>query len=151
MDDHGWQLSMFEQRADHVLETVGKRLRKATKDNAFQLFNAAQDHVLMAARTHIDRIVLEAFAEAVDAMPEGPARDLLDHVCSLYALASIEEDKAWFIEHGRISTARSRAVTAQVNQLCSDLRPHAQALVDALGIPDGLITAPIAQRAGGAG
>ncbi|KNX39155.1 acyl-CoA oxidase [Luteipulveratus halotolerans] len=148
LDDRGWQLSMFEQRADHVLETVGKRLRKATKDNAFQLFNAAQDHVLLAARTHIDRIVMEAFAEAVDDMPEGPARDLLDHVCSLYALASIEEDKAWFIEHGRLTTARSRAVTAQVNQLCGDLRPHAQALVDALGIPDGLITAPIAQRAG---
>ncbi|MDE9365165.1 acyl-CoA dehydrogenase [Luteipulveratus sp. YIM 133132] len=144
LDDRGWQLSMFEQRADHLLETVGKRLRRATKENAFELFNAAQDHVLLAARAHIDRIVLEAFAEAVEAMPQGSARELLDRVCSLYALSSIEEDKGWFIEHGRIGTARSRAVTAQVNQLCRDLRPHALTLVDAMGVPESLITAPIA-------
>ncbi|AKU17856.1 acyl-CoA dehydrogenase [Luteipulveratus mongoliensis] len=148
LDDRGWQLSMFEQRADHTLETVAKRLRKATKDNAFQLFNGAQDHVLLAARTHIDRIVMEAFAEAVDAMEDGPAKALMDRVCSLYALASIEEDKAWFLEHGRLTTTRSRAVTAQVNQLCADLRPHVLTLVDALGIPDGLITAPIAASPG---
>ncbi|YAL83864.1 acyl-CoA dehydrogenase [Dermacoccaceae bacterium W4C1] len=146
LEDRGWQLSMFEQRADHVVETLGARLRKANKDNGFELFNQAQDHVLFAARTHVDRIILEAFAEAIEEMPEGEARDLMDQVCSLYALASIEEDKAWFIEHGRINTTRSRAVTAEVNDLCQKLRPHARTLVDAFGIPEGFITAPIAHQ-----
>lgn len=145
LDDRGWQLSMFEQRADHSLEGLGRRLRKATPENAFEMFNNAQDHVLFAARTHIDRVVMEAFAEAVDEMDEGPAKELMDQVCSLYALASIEEDRAWFLEHGRLNTTRSRAVTAQVNTLCQQLRPHVSTLVDALGIPDGLITAPIAK------
>lgn len=142
-DSLAWAASMFDQRADHVLETLGNRLRKATKDNAFQLFNAAQDHVLLAARVHIDRCVLDAAVTAMDALPDGPAKVLLGRVLTLYALQSIEQDKAWFIEHGRISTARSRAVTAAVNELCGELREHVDTLVDALGIPEGLITAPI--------
>ena len=73
----------------------------------------------------------------------GPAKDLLGRVISLYALSSIEEDRAWFIEHGRLTTTRSRAVTATVNELCGQLRPQARTLVDALGVPEGLITAPI--------
>ncbi|MEO8850943.1 MAG: acyl-CoA dehydrogenase [Allobranchiibius sp.] len=146
VDDHGWQLSMFEQRADHLLETVGLRLRKANKENGFELFNKAQDHVLLTARAHIDRIVLEEAHDAYTEMPEGPAKDLLGRTLTLYALSSIEQDKAWFIEHGRISTGRSRLITATVNELCGELRKHATDLVDALGIPDELITAPIAQR-----
>ncbi|TWP38922.1 acyl-CoA dehydrogenase [Leekyejoonella antrihumi] len=145
MDDRGWQLSMFEQRADHTLETVGLRLRKATKDNAFELFNGAQDHVLFAARTHIDRCVMEAACEAEDGMADGPAKDLFGQVLSLYALSSIEDDRAWFLEHGRLTTTRSRSVTAAVNDLCRALRPRALDLVDAFAIPDALITAPIAQ------
>ncbi|NHN55221.1 acyl-CoA oxidase [Calidifontibacter sp. DB0510] len=144
MDDAGWQLSMFEQRADHALETVGKRLRKANKDNAFELFNNAQDHVLFAARAHIDRCVLEDAQEAHAEMPDGPAKDLLGRVLSLYALSSIEKDKAWFLEHGRLNTTRSRQVTAAINDLCGELRGDVDDLVDGLGIPEQLITAPIA-------
>ncbi|GAB3582314.1 acyl-CoA dehydrogenase family protein [Calidifontibacter terrae] len=144
MDDAGWQLSMFEQRADHALETVGKRLRKATKDNGFELFNAAQDHVLFAARTHIDRCILEAALEAQDAMRDDEAKELMGKVVSLYALSSIEDDKGWFLEHGRLNTTRSRLVSSTVNSLCAELRPHASTLVDGMGIPEQLITAPIA-------
>ena len=65
-------------------------------------------------------------------------------VCDLYALSVIEADKGWFLEHGRISASRSKAVTAEVNRLCQALRPHARALVDAFGIPEPWIGAPIA-------
>ncbi|MBC9955853.1 acyl-CoA dehydrogenase [Yimella sp. cx-51] len=144
MDDTGWLLSMFEQRADHALETVGKRLRKAGKDNGFELFNSAQDHVLFAARTHIDRCILEAALEAHDDMADGEAKELMRKVLALYALSSIEEDKAWFLEHGRLNSVRSRQVTASINDLCRELRPRVHTLVDGMGIPESLITAPIA-------
>lgn len=144
-DSLAWCGSMFEQRADHVLETLGSRLRKATKDNAFELFNNAQDHVLFAARTHIDRVVLEAAVDAQQAMTDGAAKNLLERVLTLYALSSIEQDKGWFIEHGRITTARSRTVTSSINSLCQELRGEVATLVDALGVPDELITAPIVQ------
>ena len=49
--------------------------------------------------------------------------------------SQIEKNKGWYLEHGRISPARSKQVPAAVNDLCAELRPHAQSLVDAFGIP----------------
>ncbi len=68
---------------------------------------------------------------------------MLERLCDLHALAEIERDRAWFQEHGRISSTRAKAVTRSVNGLCEGLAEHAGELVDAFGIPDELLKAPI--------
>jgi acyl-CoA oxidase len=135
--DRGWQLDLFEDREKHLLETLALRLRKAGKPGAdlFAVFNESQDHVIAAARAHVDRVILESFVAGIDACEDACAAQTLSRVCDLYALTSIEADKGWFLEHGRITPARSKQVTAAVNDLCAALRPHAQELVDAFGIP----------------
>ena len=135
--DRGWQCALFEDRERHLLETLAMRLRKAAAPDAdaFSVFNDAQDHVIAAARAHVDHVVLEAFVAGVDACDDPAAQALLGRVCDLYALSTIEADKGWFLEHTRITPARSKQVTAAVNTLCAQLRPHAQDLVDAFGIP----------------
>ena len=133
--DRGWQLSMFEDREKHLLDGVVRRLRKATGDQAFAVFNAAQDHVLRVAQAHVDRVVLEAFVAGIERCTDRGARALLELVCDLYALSTIEADKGWFLEHGRLTPARSKAITATVNELCGELRPHSRTLVDAFAIP----------------
>ncbi|SEF27159.1 Acyl-coenzyme A oxidase [Amycolatopsis pretoriensis] len=137
-----WQLKLFEDREEHVVEGVAKRLRKAAED-PFGVFNAAQDHVLRAGRVHMERLVLEAFAAAVERCEDPDARSLLERVCDLYALSAIEEDLAWFLGHGRLTASRGKAVTAAVNSLCAQLRPHARALVDAFAIPEQFLAAPM--------
>jgi acyl-CoA oxidase len=135
--DRGWQLDLFEDRERHLLETVALRLRKAGKPGAdlFAVFNECQDHVVEAARAHVDRVVLESFVAAIDGCQDAPAREMLSRVCDLYALSTIEAHKGWYLEHGRITPARSKQVTAAVGDLCAALAPHAQTLVDAFGIP----------------
>ncbi|SEO62222.1 acyl-CoA dehydrogenase [Amycolatopsis saalfeldensis] len=140
--DREWQQKLFEDREEHVLEGVANRLRKAA-DDPFGVFNAAQDHVLRAGRVHVDRLVLDAFARAVSSCEDAEAKALLERVCDLYALSAIEEDRAWFLEHGRLTASRSKAVTAAVNGLCAELRPHARALVDAFAIPEQFLAAPM--------
>jgi acyl-CoA oxidase len=144
--DRGWHLKLFEGREQHVLEGLARRLRRATAPgaDAFAVFNSAQDHVLRAARVHVDRVVLEAFVAGIDECADPAVAELLERVCDLYVLANIEADRAWFLEHGRMSAARSKAVVAAVNQLCGELRPHAVTLVDGFGIPDEWLGAPIA-------
>jgi acyl-CoA oxidase len=135
--ERGWHLSMFADRERHVLETLATRLRRGAKDeDAFLVFNQAQDHVLRAARTHMDRVVLEAFVTGIEECEDPQTRDVLERLCTLYALSSIEADSGWFQEHNRMSAARSKAVTAQVNKLCGELRPHALGLVEGLGVPE---------------
>lgn len=141
--DRGWQVRQFEDRERHVLEGLARRLRRATADNAFEVFNAAQDHVLHAARAHVDRVVLEAFVAAVDRCADAATKELVDRVCDLYALSVIEADRAWFLEHGRLTPARAKAVTQAVNDLCRLVRPDARRLVDAFGVPESWSGAPI--------
>ena len=61
---------------------------------------------------------------------------MLEKLCDLYALATIEEGRAWFLEHQRMHPARSKAVTSAINALCGELRPHAAVLVEGLGVPE---------------
>ncbi|GAA3614387.1 acyl-CoA dehydrogenase [Marihabitans asiaticum] len=137
LSDRGGHLDLFEDREKHLLETLAMRLRRAGDDDAdgFTVFNDAQPHLLLTARAHIERVILEAFVSAIDATPEGEARDLLDRVCDLYVMSTIEENRAWFLEHGRLSASQAKGVTASVDELCDALRPHAQTLIDAFAIP----------------
>ncbi|HKJ11326.1 MAG TPA: acyl-CoA dehydrogenase [Ornithinimicrobium sp.] len=137
LHDRGWHVEMFEDRERHVLETLATRLRRSAKssDDSFEAFNYAQDHVLLAARVHMDRVVLEAFVQGIEDCVDPVAQDRLTRLADLYALSSIEADSAWFQQHNRLSATRSKAVTAAINELCRSLRPDALALVEGMGVP----------------
>jgi acyl-CoA oxidase len=144
--DRSWHVEMFEFHERHLLETLARRLRRATEvDDPFPIFNAAQDHLLAAARAHVDMVLLQAFADAVDGA--GQLQPVLATLCDLFALATIEDERAWYQEHGRLTANRSKAVIAEVNRLCDQLRPLAGSLVAAFGIPEEMIAAPMAQGA----
>lgn len=140
--DRGGQLAFFEDWESHLTETLAMRLRRAGDGDAdsFAVFNSAQDHLLDAARAHIDRVTLEAFVTAIDEAPQGPGKDLLEKVCDLFVLSTVEANRAWFIEHGRLSASQAKGVVARVNELCGELRPNARTLVDSFGIPDEWLT-----------
>ncbi|WP_433700425.1 acyl-CoA dehydrogenase family protein [Nocardiopsis sp. CA-288880] len=144
--NRGWQLELLEDREKHVVEGLAGRLRRARKDgsDAFEVFNRAQDHVLAAGRAHMDRVVLEAFVAGIDRCGDKATAKLLNRLCDLYVLSVVEEDRAWFLEHERLSTARAKAVTQAVNDLCRGLRPYAVRLADGFGLRDEWLAAPIA-------
>ncbi|MGP4018645.1 acyl-CoA dehydrogenase family protein [Saccharopolyspora sp. 5N708] len=142
--DRGWQLKLFDDRERHVLDGLGRRLRRANRDNAFEVFNNAQDHLLRAARVHVDRVVLEAFVAAIERCGDRRTAAVLNKLCDLYVLSNIEEDRGWFLEHERITPRRSKAIIEAINVLCGQLRPHAVDLVTAFGTPRQWLTAPIA-------
>jgi acyl-CoA oxidase len=73
-------------------------------------------------------------------------RDRLNELYDLHALATIENDRAWFLEHGRLSGPRSKAITALVNELCGRIRAHATDLVDAFGVPGAAVDVPMVVR-----
>jgi acyl-CoA oxidase len=151
LTDRGWQLRAFEDREKHVLDGAIRRLRKGAatkKDHPFDIFNDVQDHVLKTAQTHIDRVVLEAFVAGIERTADPAAKALLGRVCDLYALSTIEADKGWFLEHGRLTPTRAKALTGAVNQLIRELRPHLRTLVEAFAIPDAWLNCAILAEEG---
>jgi len=141
--DPEYHLAMLRFREEHMLGGVARRLKRGVDggDDAAAVFSMVQDHVIGAARAHVERLVLEAFTGRVGGMPPGAARDLLAQVCTLHALAEIERDRAWFMEHGRLTIQRSKAISREVGALCRELRASAVGLVEAFSVPRELLRA----------
>ncbi len=143
--DDAYHSGLLRFREEHMLAAVARRLKRGIDDGVepFEVFNRCQDHVIAAGRAHVERVVLEAFAAAVQAAPEGIASERLKDLYDLHALATIEADRAWYLEHGRLSTGRSKAIIALVNELCATVRPYAGELVDAFGVPGAAVDVPM--------
>ncbi|WP_405062509.1 acyl-CoA dehydrogenase family protein [Kribbella sp. NBC_01505] len=142
--DDAYHSGLLRFREQHMLAGVARRLKAGIDagDGAFDVFNRCQDHVIAAGRAHVDRVVLEAFQAAVVGAPE-EIRGVLKDVYDLHALSVIESERAWYLEHGRLSPARSKAITALVNELCGVVRPVAVELVEAFGVPGAAVEVPM--------
>jgi acyl-CoA oxidase len=154
-EDHlrGFDLhrAAFRYREDHVLAGVASELRGRIQDGTDSFLAAleVQEELLRLARAHVERQVLEAFLERIEHCREPGLREVLEPLARLFALSRIEADAAWFLTHGYLEPPKAKAVREQVDALCREIRPHAVPLVDAFGIPDACLGAPIAFGLGG--
>ena len=142
--DTNYHLAMLRFREEHQLAGVARRLKRGI-DAGMEpglVFSRVQDHVIAAARSHVERLVLEAFVDKLASVPESDNRRALALLCDLHALSVIEADRAWFMEHGRLTVARSKAISREVGRLCRRVRPIAVELVDAFGVPPAMLRAP---------
>jgi acyl-CoA oxidase len=146
--DRESQLELFWWREGHITAGIAQRFRRGLDEDydPFEVFRAVQNHAATAARARMERVVLEAFAAAVERTEPGPVGDALSRLCDLYALYQVEIDRGYLQEHGRLTGPRCKAVTRAVNRLCDEIRRDSEALVDAFGIPDEVLRAPIAVR-----
>ncbi|KDP31760.1 hypothetical protein JCGZ_12221 [Jatropha curcas] len=110
-----------------------------SKERAFIMsYQLAED----LGRAFSDRLILQTFIEAETTVSAGSLKNVLGLLRSMYALICLEEDSA-FLRYGYLSTESAAAVRKEVAKLCSELRPHALALVSSFGIPDAFLS-PIA-------
>ncbi|WP_235736968.1 acyl-CoA dehydrogenase family protein [Nocardioides alcanivorans] len=141
--DPNFQQAMLRFREEHMISGVARRLKSGVADgmDAGEVFSAVQDHVIATARAHVERLVLDAFIDKVAAMPDSDEKVALGLLVDLHALTTIEADRAWFMEHGRLTVQRSKAISREINSLCRKVRPLAVDFVDAFGIPEEVLRA----------
>lgn len=141
------QTALFRLREERLLVSVAARIRTSTADKRqtpYAAFTAEQNELLALAQAHVERLVLERFNAGIAACPDAGLRPILAKLRDLFALSHLEKGRAWFLENGLLSPARSRALTREVGTLCAEVRRESVALVDAFGIPPECLAAPIA-------
>ncbi len=145
--DADTQKALFARREERLLAAAGARLRALTaggKMTAYAAFTAQQNALLTLAFAHVERLVHLHFDEAIRECPDAALRPSLTRLRDLFALFHLEKGRAWFLETGLLSAARSRELTRQVESLCTEVRQEAVSLVDAFGVPPECLAAPIA-------
>jgi len=136
----------FAFREHNLLVSAARRLRKRIDAgmDAFIAFNEVQDHLLALAHAHVDSVVTQTFAAAVESCDDPRARVALQAAYNLDAVGRLARDIGWFLENRYIEPVKARAIRKLNVELCAELRVHALPLVDAFGIPDVCLAAPIA-------
>ena len=97
-----------------------------------------------AAGAHLEAVLLARFNATLAAVTDPDLVESLAALRDLFALSRLEEGRGWFLEHGRMETGEARGLPGRVDALCARLAPLAPALVDAFGLPEASIAAPIA-------
>ena len=140
--------SAFEHRADRMPLDAGRRLQRRIEGDMepFDAFVDVQDHLVQLAHAEADRVVFDRFVQAVDRTEEPELRAELDRLRTLFGLSRIEAALDWYLEAGYVEPNKAKAIRGAVNDVCDEVRPHAEALVDAFGIPDACLAAPIATK-----
>jgi acyl-CoA oxidase len=140
------QLELMEVRERSLVSSVARRFkaRLDAKMDPFDAMNEVQDHLISAAQAHIERVLLERFIQGVTDAPDDSTRRQLDRLRALFGLSHIEQDLGWFMENSLIEAPKARAIRAEVNALCAEVREQAVALTQAFRIPEECLAAPIA-------
>lgn len=146
--DKRFHFHAFEYRRKKTLLTLSERMRKYLKRgvDSFQAFLKVQNHMIDLADAYVDKITLKSFYDRVESMKDDKHKNLMIKVVQLYALTMIQQNKAWYLESDYMEGAKTKAIRRLADKLSLDLKPHLETLVDAFGIPEEMIAAPIALR-----
>ncbi len=143
--DKDFQIQAFEYRERATLISVSSRMRNLLKKRItpYDAFLRCQSQLLVLAEAFVEKIVLSAFITKVNATEDPALKKQLKLMCDLYALHTMEKHAGWYLEAGYFEGAKSKAIRKLVDKLCADLRSNALFLVEAFGIPEASIAAPI--------
>ena len=133
-----FQLAAFQYREEYSLRSLALRLNKRIKNGAdsYDAFLATQVHLVDMATAYIERVVLNKFTTSINQQSNSALKPILKDLKNLFALHCIEKNRAWYLEHGYISGAKSLAINKLVLKLCKQLKAESKFLVDAFDIPN---------------
>ena len=136
----------FAYRTRRLTYTLAMRIRGYIKKGipSYQAFLKVQTHLLALGNAYSVELAYNTYTSFTDNISDIKNRELFEKLGTLYALQEIRKDASWYLEQGYLGSSKSKAIRQRVERLCTELRPHMNSLVDGFGIPDQLITAPIA-------
>jgi len=113
----------------------GKHLGEAWND---QLVISSQ-----LAKSWVERLALEQMMKCWEKADED-LKPIVLLIGQMFAVWRVEQDLLTFTLNELMTKEVAKRVQTRVLELCEEIHPHAMSLVRAFGIPDYMITAPIA-------
>ncbi|KDD75971.1 hypothetical protein H632_c413p1, partial [Helicosporidium sp. ATCC 50920] len=141
--DPAFLRAAMRHRAARLLHTLAARLRKHRgRQGDFFAWRTCLVHVVALANAHVESVIVDAFYDAVDACADRDCRASLKALADIFALSRVHADVA-FRNDDYIAPEKAKAIHRLLQKLCAKVRGVALPLVDAFGIPDFVLRAPI--------
>jgi len=133
------------RREDALFMELGGEMKRAGKDGMFAAWMYNQsDLVQAAALAYAERLASEQFLDVMT-KADTDLRPVLGRLYQLYAVDCIERALGWYaISDAGLPRDLAKSVPAEARRLCHELAPEAVGLVEAFGITDAMLSAPIA-------
>ncbi len=143
--DASFHLEALQYRTRRLTFSAAMRLKDYIKKGmpASQAFLKVQTHLLALGKAYSAQLSYEIYTDFVNAITDDKLKPLFSKMGTLFALSDIHNNSAWYLEHGYISANKSKAIRQRVERICTELRPHVDALVDGFGIPEHCLSASI--------
>ncbi|GGB66323.1 acyl-CoA oxidase [Flavobacterium suaedae] len=144
LKDRDFHLHAFQYREKELVSSAARRFKKLVDDglDTFDAANVMHPHMLNLAEAYLERVFLEQFVLAIDTCDDEPLKEVLTRLYNLFALHTLEKNKAWYLEENYMEGVKTKAIRKAVSQLCWEIRQDAVPLVDAFNIPENCL-API--------
>ncbi|UJH68365.1 acyl-CoA dehydrogenase [Allomuricauda sp. SCSIO 65647] len=144
--NHKFHLHALDFRLRRLTYTAAMRIRNYIKKGmpSYQAFLKVQTHLIELGRAYSDALAMKWYYDFVVKMDDGDHKELMYQLGALHGLSIIRKNASWYLEQGYFGSTKSKAIRQRVERLSTELRPHINALVEGFGIPDQLLTAPIA-------
>jgi acyl-CoA oxidase len=140
--DHTSQIAIYRHRAVRVILSAYSAVRASSKKPP-DAWNENMFSIIGAARAHIEYLILSAFVEGIEELPQSaspPLQAVLHRLCSLFALSNIINPASInaisFVEDGYFSATQLNTIRGLVNDLLEKLLPDVIALTDAWDFTD---------------
>nr|BFF19397.1 hypothetical protein GCM10025730_29180 [Promicromonospora thailandica] len=141
------QRGLIAGRFEGMVAATAMGMRPALKADsvkAQEIFDDNQVQLLGSAAAWAELVRWDAFTKAIGTVSDAGTRAVLTLLRDIYGLTVIERHLDWHLTNGRVSAGRARAVTATVDRLLKQLRPHVLDVIDAWGFSQEHLRAPIA-------
>lgn len=134
------QLSLFEGRERTMVHNLVRKAKKlADTYDKSEVANLIQDDMAAYSDAYAERLILEKFVKTVEEQKDPEVKAVLKDLCDLYAVHTLRRNALWYLENEHLSKDATHALVRLEHDLNAKVRPQAQTLVDAFGIPAQLL------------
>jgi acyl-CoA oxidase len=127
-------------------QAIYTAISSAPRSTFSQVWNTNLPRSIELASVHCVRVALECFLAAVESIDEPEARAVLERLFRLFAVAEIASFSSDMLLEGVLDRTAVMSLNEVRGQLASELVEFANHAVDAYGIPDALLGAPISKN-----
>jgi acyl-CoA oxidase len=124
-------------------ESIGEARRRTAEPLA--IWNDHVNLTIALAKAYGTRLLAECFRVAITDCVDEAGKRALRTLFSLWALDRVDCHAGWFLSQGCISREAVEHLASDRDRLCAGIEPHALELVNAFGIDNTLLRAPIAE------